>query len=218
MSLLKRLSTTFVSRIDAVVGEIENHHAVIQATLTDMRKKVAEARVRLGQVHREEARLKQRMQTQEENACLWQKRALEAASHDESKALDCIQRSRQCQREQVRLEQVIQQYQQTAARLAGDIESSELRLAEMKQKATLLRARQSANSARSITSNVDNVKVDLMDDTFERWEINVSQAEMALETYDAIDPLEQEFVKQEESEDLRAELAELLAKEKEALI
>lgn len=45
MSLFKRLSATLVSRIDQVVGEIENHDAVIQVALNDMRKKIAEARV-----------------------------------------------------------------------------------------------------------------------------------------------------------------------------
>ena len=48
MSIFKRLSATLVTSIDRVVGEIENHDAVIQASINDIRKKVAEAKVRLG--------------------------------------------------------------------------------------------------------------------------------------------------------------------------
>jgi len=51
MSIFKRLSATLISRVDQVVGNIDNHDGGVQAPLTDMRnnmrKKVAEAKVRL---------------------------------------------------------------------------------------------------------------------------------------------------------------------------
>ena len=53
MSIIKRLSATLVSNIDRVVGEIENNDAVIQASLTELRRKVATAKVRLAHVHRQ---------------------------------------------------------------------------------------------------------------------------------------------------------------------
>ena len=36
MSIFKRLSATFGARLDQVVGEIENHDAVIVASLTEI--------------------------------------------------------------------------------------------------------------------------------------------------------------------------------------
>ena len=50
MSIFKRLSATVVSSLDRVVGEIENNDAVIQASLTELRKKIAAAKVRLSHV------------------------------------------------------------------------------------------------------------------------------------------------------------------------
>lgn len=215
MSIFKRLSATLVSSIDQVVGEIENHDAVIQASLNDMRKNVAEAKVRLGHVRREEERLKQQIQEQQQNEQRWRQRAVECAKRDEAKALECVRRSQHCQQHAKRLTQAQTQYEQTAEKLARDIETSEQHLAEIKQKLTLMRARKSTSSAISATSKPENDSTQLLDETFDRWEINISQAEMAIDTHDIIDPIEREFITQEQQDELRNELAELLAKEEE---
>jgi len=213
MSIFKRLSATLVSRIDRVVGEIENHDAVVQATLNDMRKKVAEAKVRLKQVHREKERLENQILEQQENTKRWRKRAIDCAKTDEAKALECVSRARRCEQQMARLQQSLAQYQQAAEKLAHDIHTSEQRLSEVKQKATLMRARQSTSSALQSTgeSKVDNTQ--LLDDTFDRWEINISEAEMAIDSHDAVDLMEHEFIVSEQEDELRHELATLLAEE-----
>lgn len=215
MSIFKRLSATFVSRVDQVVGEIENHDAVIQATLNDMRKKVAEAKVRLGQVHREKERLQQQGQELQENAQLWRQRAIECSDSDEDKALECVSRSRFCEQKEAKLKQALGQYEQTADKLGQDIETSEQRLAEMKQKLTLMRARQSTTSAINATSEMNNNVESQLDETFDRWEINISQGEMVVEQHDLTDSLERDFQIKEKEEDLRKELSILLEKEEQ---
>jgi phage shock protein A len=213
MSIFKRLSATLVSGIDKVVGEIENHDAVIQASLDEMRKKVAEAKVRLGQVRREEAHLQQQIQEQQSNIQRWRQRAIESAkgaTHDEAKALECLQRSRRCQQQIEKLEQARARYLESADKLARDIESSEQRLLDMKQKHTLMRARQSTSSALNATADTDSAAIRLLDDSFERWEINISQTETVLDMHDKVDSLEREFITQEQQQALRNELAALL--------
>ena len=125
MSIFKRLSATLVSRIDQVVGEIENHDAVIQATLNDMRKKVAQAKVHLAQVHREKERAIQNANEQRESAARWQQRAIGCAKTDEKKALECVSRSRFCIQKEAKLRDAIIHYEQAADKLARDIEYSE---------------------------------------------------------------------------------------------
>jgi len=218
MSIFKRLSTTLVSRLDKVVGEIENHDAVIQVTLNEMRKKVAEAKVRLDQVRNEEQQLKQQILTQKENITLWQKRAVECAKTDEAKALECVSRSRQCQQKINSLERSLAQYTQTADKLARDIETSEQRLIKMKQKLTLMRARQSTSCALEATNEINSHSETLLDESFDRWEINISQtemstAEMSTDSCEKIDLLERDFIAQEQQEELQKELEILLAAE-----
>ena len=214
MSIIKRLSATLVSGIDKVVGEIENHDAVIQTSLNEMRKRIAEAKVRLGQVQREEARLQQKIQEQQGNVERWRQRAIDSAkgeAREEAKALDCLQRGHRCRQQIDKLEQARAQYRQSADKLALDIESSEQRLLEMKQKHTLMRARQSSSSALNATGDADAAR--LLDTTFDRWEINISQAETVLDMHDNVDALEREFITREQQQELRSELAALLAGE-----
>ncbi len=213
MSIFKRLSATLVSRIDQVVGEIENHDAVVQVTLQDMRKHIAEAKVRLGQVHRERARLKQQIEAQQEDAGRWRERALACAGSEEAKALECLRRSRDCRQRAEKLQQALLGFEATAEKLAADIDASEQRLAQNKQKLTLMRARQSTSSALNATGEEGEDASQLLDDTFDRWEINISQAEMIGDAPQDIDPLAREFSTRELEEELRLELARLLAEE-----
>jgi phage shock protein A len=215
MSIFKRLSATFVSSIDQVVGEIENHDAVVQASLQDMRKQIAEAKVRLSQVHREQASLQEQIREQQDGAQRWRERALACSKSDEGKALECLSRSRHCQQQAERLEQALAGFESTAEKLAVDIEASEQRLAQNKQKLTLMRARQSTSSALNATGEEGQDASQLMDDTFDRWEINISQAEMVSDGHPAIDPLEREFTTREQQGDLRRELAALRAEEEQ---
>ncbi|MDY6798369.1 MAG: PspA/IM30 family protein [Pseudomonadota bacterium] len=214
MSIFKRLSTTLVSRIDQVVGEIENHDAVVQATLDDMRKKVAEARVRLGHVQREEQRLQEQIREQQENAERWRKRAVETAKDDEAKALECLSRRKHCQIQAEKLQQSLGQYRQASEKLSTDIASTEQRLAEVKQKLTLMRARQSTSSALKASVETQNDAAQLLENTFDRWEINISQTEMMIDDNPVVDPIEREFVMREQQDELREELDALLNKEK----
>jgi len=215
MSIFRRLSATVASRIDQVVGEIENHDAVAQATIKDMRKKVAEAKVRLAQLQREVDRTERQISEQNENAERWRKRAIEVAANDEGKALECVNRRRHCQQQVEVLTQGLSRYRQGMDKLAHDIHSAEQRLGEVQQKANLMRARQSTSAALHATSDSNVDITQLLEDTFDRWEINITQAEMAINNSPQIDPIEHEFVKAEEKDLLRSELSAILAQQEQ---
>jgi phage shock protein A len=213
MSIFKRLSATVVSGIDRVVGEIENNDAVIQATLTELRRKVAAAKVRLAHVHRQEANLNQQIQKRHEDEQLWGERAVEAARTDEARALECVRRRQQCRRQAQKLEQGQQHYQLTAEKLARGVEEGEERLAEMGQKHTLMRARQSTAEALYAANQAGDDSLHQMEDSFDRWEVKILQEEMAVNSGDMLDPLDREFSNSKNEQALRDELAALMAKE-----
>jgi len=213
MSIFKRLSATFVSNIDRVVGEIENNDAVIQATLTELRKKVAAAKVRLAHVHRQEARLNKQIQKRHEDEQRWGERAVEAAKTDEDKALECVRRRLQCRRQAQKLEQGQQHYQLTAEKLARGVEEGEERLEEMGQKHTLMRARQSTAEALYAANQAGVDSLRQVEDSFDRWEVKILQEEMAVDSDDVLDPLDHELSNSENELALRDELAALMDKE-----
>ena len=215
MSILKRLSATFFSRVDQVVGEIENHDAVIQASLNEMSRKIANAKVELRQADREKTRLKDQLEEQQSNVQRWRDRATECAKSDEDKALECLRRSHHCQTHAERLEKTLAEYEQTTETMADNIKAGEQHLAEMKRKLTLMRARQATGKVNSVIHASDDNLEKVLDDTFDRWEINISHAEISFNHVDELDPIEREFISKEQKNDLRDELAELLAKEQQ---
>ncbi len=213
MSIFKRLSTTLVSRIDNVVGEIENHDAVIQASLNEMRKKIAQAKVNLAQIYREEAKLKQQIEELNHKQQKWRERAISCAASDEAKALTCLQKRQHCQQESARLKQTLETYQLTSQKLAQDISDSEAHIAEKQQKHNLMRARQSSSAALNASNKSLDDYACQLDGSFDRWEVKISQSEMCHDTHSTIDPVENDFITQEQQQELRQELANLLVEE-----
>lgn len=217
MSLIKRLSTSLVASLDQVVGSIENHDAVIQASLKDMRGKIAAARQRLSQVQSEATRLEDEIAAQRQQAAQWQRRALATAQTDESKALECMRRARACEQQSQQLQTARQPYAQTLARLRQDIDSSEQRLRELQQKHSLLRARQASGVALNATGGGDVDTIRQLDDSFERWEVKLAQLDICSDNRYAqpepMDALQQAFESDEQTAELRRALDELLQRE-----
>jgi len=219
MSILKRLSTTLISRFDQVVTGIENHDAVIQASLDEMNSKLAKAKIALNRACRERDRLKSEIETQLNNVQRWQERAVDCAKTDESKAMECLRRARYCENQAAAMQKTLNEYNRSIETMTGKIKSSEQHLTEMKQKLTLMRARQATSNVNSTlsTDSPPNGDVEkMLDETFNRWEMNLHHDDIPLECLDtanAMDTLEHEFITQEQQNDLRNELAALLAKE-----
>jgi len=208
MSFLKRFSTTIVTRLDTLVGQIENHDAVVDATLRDTRQSVARARVRLGRVQRDGERLKARLAAERENIDRWAGRA-KRASDDEARALECLRRRRTAQRRVEELQAEIHRHDDTANRLQRDIRAAEERLQTMQRQRNRLRSRESAAEARRVLADAEFPPC--LEDTFERWEESVLERELAVgDPLDDDDELARDFSATEDDEDLRAELQELL--------
>lgn len=216
MSILKRLSTTLISRIDRVVTEIENHDAVIQAALNEMNRKMAKAKIALNQACRERDRIKTELETQQSNVHRWQERAIICAKTDESKALECLRRSHKSRDRAAVLQKSLDEYTRSIEKMTGNIQSSAQRLNEMKQRLTLMRAKQATSKTdATVHSNCGDAE-SIVEDTFNRWEMHLNHDDIPLDcTTDDMDELEHEFITQEQQNDLRSELTALLTREKQ---
>ena len=87
MSIFKRLSATFVSRMDQLVGEIEDHDAVVESVIRNARQAVAKSKVRLAQMKSEGGRLRRKLAEVKQAEMKWAERAREVANQDEDKAI-----------------------------------------------------------------------------------------------------------------------------------
>jgi phage shock protein A len=216
MSIFKRISATVSANIENLIGEIENHEAVVDATIEEMQKKLAKAKVHLGQVNREQNKLQQSIHESQEKVLQWRQRAVDVArSGDEDKALMCVSRAKQSQQLVSQYEEALKQYQTVGKRLADDIKATEQKIQSVKQKKNLMRARESTSDALN-SSRVKTVRDNekQLEDTFERWEINVVSSELSNqdEVLDIADTLEDEFEQKEYEKGLKDELDALLNK------
>jgi phage shock protein A len=211
MSIFKRLTATFTSRVDQMVGQIENHDAVVEVAIKESRQATAKAKVRLARVQRDGEVLRSKITQLHNDEALWANRAREVAHKDQDRALECVRRRKICQKQLEQYAQALQKHEILEQRLAKDIHSAEHKLAEMSQQRNLMRTRQSAAEALNSISGVDeSVALDVAD-AFERWEVKVTESELEVGSIDSMDLLEREFMQAEDKHALQAELEELLA-------
>lgn len=207
MNLFRRLSATVVSRIDEAVRGIENHDAVVGASLEDLRRALAEARVRHQrtrsaieqQAHDREARRAEAEQ--------WRERAARGDC-DEATALECLKRARAADRRVTEIDAALERQRAAAEKLQRAVERLERRHRELEGQRRTLRGREAAARAADIGERMEAAGDDSLQETLDRWEIDVATHELADSCTDG-DELAERFEAAETDADLRAELAEL---------
>ena len=208
---LKRLAATVSASFEDVLGRIENHEAVAECAIDDMRKAVAQIKVQLGRASAEHKQLQNTLTEAEQAVTDWQQRALAVADSDEEKALQCLERAEQQQSRVAELTDQVAEHQglvddltQTLQRAEGELQSLNLKKTSLAARDARSRSLRKVERAGSKTSAVD---------AFDRWETSVL-ADEALDTVGrstAADPLQQEFTASEQQTRLREKLAALKA-------
>ncbi|EIC20126.1 PspA/IM30 family protein [Thiorhodovibrio frisius] len=211
MSLFKRFTVAVSTRLDRLVGDIENHDAVVEVGIRDSRRLFAQAKVRHQRLCRDGESLRQRLEGLREDERSWRERALacEPTPAGEDKALQCLRRAHQAARQVASLEQTWQQHQMVERRLAAEIDSLRERVAQLEHRRSLMRSREATATAAVRLHEIDRDPALDLDDTFERWEIRLTEAEMTVDSAVDSDPFEAEFVAAEERDALQAELQAL---------
>lgn len=210
MSFIKRSFSGLYARIDQMVGEIENHDALIQAAIREQKQKLSSAKVQLRRLSENEKKTREQLAQATANAKLWAQRAVNEAQSNEQQALLCLQRREKTQQQAQRLETMCLEYQNGIARMRQDIGQCEQDLQTMTQKHQLLKARQTTADAMSMIERGTSLDTQELDTSFDRWETRIAQNEFGTESYSDTDFLEQEYLEAEQAERLRQELASLV--------
>ena len=214
MSLFKRIRATVTSQVDEMVSQIENHDAVIDATLKDARQKVAKSKVRLGAIQREVASLQRRREEQQTQAQQWAQRAV-ASRDDQPKALACLQRRKQCQQSQQQLSTMLEQVRGAEQQLRQDIQLAEAQVMQMNQQRQLMRARETAAESMKTLSTMEVGLSSELAQSFDRWDERITENELCVgidRTAD-VDTLEAAFATDEEEVALLQELEQLVTQQ-----
>lgn len=215
MSLIRRISATLTSSVDRAVSKVENHDAIVNAALRDTQQAAARSRVRLQRVRKDGRALKTRHQSLEEARERWTERARSCAVSDEAKALECLRRRKDCESQLRSLKESIEKHEELEARIAEQVKKIDARIGEVTHQRNMMRSRQSVAEAMRAIHNIEGVSYGEVEETFDRWEISLGETEVLMGAYDMSDPLDTEFITEEDTDELRAELDLLIRNEEE---
>jgi len=210
MSLIRRISTSITSSVDRAVSKVENHDAIINSALRDTQQAAARSRVRLERVRKDGQSLKTRRSDLQLAVSRWTDRAKSIAATDEAKALECLRRRKGCEVQLRNLRDSIDKHDELESRIADQVKKIEERVGEVAQQRNMMRSRQSVADAMRTINNIEGVSYGEIEDTFDRWEINLGETEILTGVGTTADPLDSAFLAEEDTADLRAELTELL--------
>lgn len=214
MSIIKRIATTLHASVDRTVASIENHDAVVQATLKEQQRSVAKASVKLRHLETISKRQQENIDRLKQRIESWSARAKSIAETDKEKALDCLV---QRQADQRLLDIALKEqetHQTLLARMQGNVIELQERVSDMQSQHRDLQMRDTVARAKTGLDEIESHSVANINDTFERWEVSVEAREMdnALVTHASKLPLslDDEFTQKENQEALEKELNALL--------
>lgn len=220
MNVLRRITATLSGSVESAVNHLENHDALVEASLRQTRALAAETRVRLARVRQDGLRLGARITELQDSEVSWSNRALSlAGSEDEEqreKALECIRRRNHVRQQKLALNKSLDSHNQQEKTLQQTLASIETRLSDIENNRNMLRTRASAAEAQRVANKLDSSPGLAVDDVLERWEMRILQAEYGNPATGESDAFAAEFENQEDRESLQLQLDELQDREQES--
>jgi phage shock protein A len=205
MSLWKRWMSGVTGRVDELVSRVENHEALVESAVAEMRAKTARAKARLERVARDGKALRERMQREREATVAWRERA--RTCPEQPRALECLRRSRHAQATADALALRLAEHERVETQLRTQLRALEERVAEIQQTHHVMRTRQTRAEALACLQQAGAADIDSV---LERWEGRLAEQEL-FETIGEpeVDAFGTEFANAEEKASLEAELAAL---------
>ena len=212
MTIFKRMTTSIWASVDRIVTQMENHEALVDASIAEIQRSAAKAKVSLNRVQTDGEKMRARIEENEKARGAWEQRAVRCAKEDEAKALECLKKRNALTRQIETLRVQETEHRNVETQLAADLEAIEKNLRELRVKRNVLKTRESRADALSVLHGDDSRLVGEIGNILDRWEARVQTSEyegFCSET--ARDPLEHAFDTEEEAVSLRADLQNLIS-------
>ncbi|MEM7281130.1 MAG: PspA/IM30 family protein [Pseudomonadota bacterium] len=210
MGLFRRLSATISSTVEQAVTRVENHDAIVAAAIKSTQSNAAKAKVRLARVQKDGEVLRTRSKELQTAERTWGERAKACAESDKEKALECIKRRKVARGQLTKIQESLVRHSELEAQVLDTLKKIESRLLDMKQQRNMMRSRESVADAMRIITDIDGAAVNDIDETFDRWEILITESELCSNSLHPVDVLDADFQQSEDRLELEAELDSLL--------
>lgn len=207
MNLIKRLTTSVTATFGSAVGQLENHDAIVCATIKQNKQAVAKTQARTNILKQQQIAYEAQLKEAKDQEQIWTQRARDLRLSDQDKALRCLSRSNQFKQEIERLTSLIEQQYRLVLDVSDNLRKLKVKLEEMTHKHNLMRSRQTVAEVNRSVASVDSGE--LIDDTFERWESQVLEHEFEVSNSCTRDSLDDDLTSQEHELELLAQLESL---------
>lgn len=216
MRIFKRINATIQSNFNAFLDQIENHEGLVTEAMHEVKAASAQANARLARLQQDEDKLAARLTELHNDITQWKERAVQAGTHDEARALECVRRMARATTEKASTETQLAKARELRARLVDDLRGIQTKLDELQRKKHALATRQFRAEAMHAIQSDGTSTLDEITGIFDRWETRVTEAEAyvagpALLT----DDFELGYRQQEDQDVLRRTLQALLAESKQ---
>jgi phage shock protein A len=211
MKSLRRLTASIVASFEGVVGQLENHEALVTAAIREAEQAASRARAQLARVQRDGAGLRKRVEELREQAALWEERAKKSSAIDKDRALECVRRRQRATIQAEKLEEQANNHIKLERQLIVDLRTVDDKLLALRQQRNIMRTRESRAEALKLIHSADSSFIGELDDIFDRWEARIVTCEDQSRgvVVDDMDGLTEEFESQEERDKLLAILLSL---------
>lgn len=211
MNGLKRIKATVFGYFEQAVSSIENHEALSDAALLEIQRASTKAQSHLRRVQSDGEQLKRDAAKAAEDGTLWTTRALRCAETDRDKALECVRRKNECLKDHARLNALILDQEQLEQNLSKDLKELSRKVEELKRRKNSLKLQECAAKAQGVVGELDGSPLTDLEDIFSRWELRIAEHRINYgRTKTHTEPLESEFLREEEEAALQAELTHLM--------
>lgn len=218
MGIFKRISDIIAANINYMLDKAEDPEKMIKQVISEMEDRIQEARAATAQAIAAEKRLRQEVDTNQQQLEEWRQKAMQAVQSDsDDLARKALMRKKEHEHVLASLEPQWDAAHSASENLKIQLQALQAKLAEAKRKQSALIARtRAAQAQKDIQKSLGKMDIDdAAFRKFDRMEDKVQDMEaeaQAITEMNAEDvALEQEFREVEDKDDIEQELAELKA-------
>lgn len=212
MNSLRRLTASIISSFEGVVGQLENHEALVTTAIREAEQAAGRAKSQLARVQKDGISMRKRVEELRDQATLWEDRAKRISSQDEAKALECVRRRQQYLTQAGKIEEQAAGHVKLERQLGADLAMVQEKLSGLRQQRNIMRTRESRAEALRVVHTIDSSTIGEIDDIFDRWEARIGACESHVDStiQSEGDELTLEFTSTEQEGELKAILHSLV--------
>jgi len=213
MNSIKRLFFTLKAQLDDVADDFENHEAVAGVAIKELEAYQGKTRIHQHRLQEMIQQFETKLADLNKEAENWSARAIKLKSQDEAKALECVKRLLQTQKQMKVIEPELAKAKEQLVQCHQDMTDIQSQLHALYTQKEVLSARQNRVHLQSSLRTEQLNPVTGAQAIFKRWEQSVVGAELTGSIPPVKDSFADEFVQEESSLELKMLLDELATKQ-----